>query len=154
MGDISRSPCVSPASLLGVFTTFLSVLHESLLPFQHVHRKPGLEPGQQSFDILCSTVNVYRFRTDVTPPVLPIEHTCEIGMSGFEPPTTRQFMCTPVLPLNYTPRSVPAHKGQTRGYREMGSAQTFHNCAAIRDDFRIREANPLRVRVYHRFTVI
>lgn len=27
----------------------------------------------------------------------------ENGMGGFEPPTTRQFMCTPVLPLNYIP---------------------------------------------------
>ena len=33
-----------------------------------------------------------------------------IGMSGFEPPTTLQFMCKPVLPLNYIPWSAPAHK--------------------------------------------
>jgi hypothetical protein len=49
--------------------------------------------------------------------------------------------------------SAPTHKGQTLD-REIGSAQTFHNYAAIRDDFRVRETNPLRVRGYHGFTVI
>ena len=58
MGDISRSPCVTSASLPRVFTTFLSVPHENLLPFQHIHCKPGLEPRQESFDILSTTVNV------------------------------------------------------------------------------------------------
>lgn len=34
------------------------------------------------------------------------------------------------------------------------SAQTFRNCTAIRDVFRVREVIPLRVRGYHGFTVI
>lgn len=55
-----------------------------------------------------------RTSTDGSDPVL-------IGMGGFEPPTTRQFMCTPVLPLNYIPGSAPTHKGQTLGHSPRGS---------------------------------
>lgn len=112
MGDISRSPCVTSASLPRVFTTFLSVPMRTCYLFSTSIASRDSNPDKKVLIFFPLRSMFYRFRADITPPVLPIGHTCknrkwenrtpvsckcrrsatELNSKGVRPPTRGQTL--------------------------------------------------------------